>query len=322
MTVTTPAAHSENAYKLGAGFPAGADLEAVQDCFVRIDTSGNIVAATAGQIPDGVLYNDPDTGQAATFSIFGVVKLKFGGTVAIGDILVPTTGGKAIAATSGLGYAKALTVGADGRWGYALLFPQAVAIGSSGIETVTSGALSDSKEVSLLSVTGTVAFTLAVGLYLGQTKIVECSAVSGTPLGTLTVADMYASEPTAWVFTAVGQRLELIWTSTGWKTQKIVPAGTESLVTTNTANPLCLVHLVAVDGVNDYIQPSGVVPGQRSIWIVTGSSTGSTVSGLFYTTAGAATGVDLVINAASDMAVLEWVGARWLGINLVSVTVS
>lgn len=322
MTVTTPAAHSENAFKLGSGFPAGADLEAVQDCFVRIDTSGNIVAATAGQIPDGVLYNDPDSGQASTFSMFGVVKIKFGGTVAIGDILVPSTGGKAIAATSGLGYAKALTVGADGKWGYALLFPQAVAIGSSGIETVTSGALSDSKGVSLLSVTGTQAYTLPNGLYLGQTKVVECSVAATVPAGTLTITDAYSTEPTSYVFNTVGQRLEFIWTSTGWKLQRMISAGTESLSAAATANPLNLIHLVNVNGVNDYIQPSGVVPGQRSIWVVTAGSTGSTVSGLFYTTAGAATGVDLVINAASDMAVISWDGSRWMGENLVSVTVA
>ena len=322
MTVTTPAAHSENAYKLGAGFAAGADLLAVMDCFVRVNTSGAIVVCGSGQIPDGILYNDPNTGQAATFSIFGVVKMKYGGTVAVGDILVPDASGRGVAASSGLGYAKCLQAGGLNDWGYVLLFSQAVAIGAAGIETVTSGALSDSKEISLLSVTNTQAFSQAAGLYLGQTKIIEVSAVSGSPIGTLTVADMYASEPTVWVFNTVGQRLELIWTSTGWKTQKIVSAGTESLVTTNTANPLVAMHLVNVDGVNDYIQPSGVVPGQRSIWIVTAGATGSTVSGLFYTTAGAATGVDLVINAASDTAVLSWSGARWLGETLVSVTVA
>lgn len=324
MAVTINAAHSENAFKLGAGFPAGADLLAVQDCFVRVDTSGNIVAATAGQIPDGVLYNDPNTGQASTFSIFGVVKIRYGGTVAIGDILVPTTGGKAIAATSGLGYAKALTAGGVDDYGWAILFSQAVAIGSAGIETVTSGTLSDSKGVSLLSVTGTQAYTLPNGLYPGQTKTVECSVAATTPVGTLTITDAYASEPTSYVFNTVGQRLEFVWTTTGWKLQRMVSAGVETVAAAGTANPLVLLHLVDINNTNDWIIPSGVVAGQRSLWAVA-SAAGTpvgTISGLFYTTAGAATGIDVNFNAASDQAVLEWVGARWMAISLVSATIS
>jgi hypothetical protein len=200
------------------------------------------------------------------------------------------------------------------------------ASGGGGIETVVgtvAGAvIAPDIEHTFLSVTGTVGFTLADGKRLGQRKVLECSVAATTPIGTVTIADRFASEQATWIFNTVGQRLELIWTSTGWKVQNIVPAGTESLLTTETANPLVAIHLVNVGGVNDYIQPSGVVVGQRSTWVVTAGATGSTISGLFYTTAMAATGVDLVINAASDMAVLQWDGARWLGINLVSVTVA
>ena len=58
------------------------------------------------------------------------------------------------------------------------------------------------------------------------------------------------------------------------------------------------------------------------MWIVTAGANASTISGLFYTTAGAATGVDLQVNAASDMAVLSWGGSRWVPENLVSTTVA
>jgi len=297
-------------------------------------------SATAGLLVRGVAQTqaDNDGGSAGDVQVpglVGVFEFDNDGTnpIAADDIgrvcyvkddhTVQDEGGDSAVVA---GIVQGLSTGATKVWVYVDEMVGELAAAGGGLETVVgtvAGAvISVDVETTLLSVTGTVGFTLGDGKRLGQRKVLECSVAATTPLGTVTINDRYASEPATWVFTAVGQRLEMIWTATGWKVQKVVTAGTESLLTTETAKPLVAVHLVNVGGVNDYIQPSGVVPGQRSTWVVTAGATGSTVSGLFYTTAMAATGVDLVINAASDMAVLEWDGARWVPINLVSVTVA
>lgn len=194
-----------------------------------------------------------------------------------------------------------------------------------GVETVSAaGALEPRWHTSYLSVTNTVAYTLAAGTRLGQRKRIECSAVSGTPLGTVTVADMAGSEPTAWVFTTVGQSLDLEWQSGGWHVIGIGEMGVETVANAGTANPLCLLHLVDIADTVDFIIPSGLVAGQRSMWTATANSGTpvGTVSGLFYTLAGAATGVDVQMNAASDHASLVWVGARWYPAVLISAAIA
>lgn len=192
----------------------------------------------------------------------------------------------------------------------------------SGATTHASGALNLHAHTNYLSVTNTVAYTLADGIRIGQRKRIECSAVSGTPVGTLTINAAWSTEPTSWVFTAVGQALELEWTATGWKLLLLRQIGTEALAASATANPLCLIHFVNLDGANDYIQEAGLIAGQRSVWMATAGTTGSTISGVFYDEDASADGIDINFNAAGDLAVLSWPGTRWLGESLVSCTVT
>lgn len=198
-------------------------------------------------------------------------------------------------------------------------------IEAQGAETISSaGALEPVFPTSYLSVDGTKAYTLAAGTRIGQRKLVQCVAGTNTPLGTLTIADCYGAERTAWVFTNAGQAISLEWTSTGWKLLQAIQAGSETVAAAGTANPLCLVHLVTVGDTVDFIQEAPEFAGQRSIWfgVAVAGAAVATVSGLFYDEDGSADGIDLNMNAVGDMAVLDSAGSRWLATSLVSVTVS
>ncbi len=82
------------------------------------------------------------------------------------------------------------------------------------IETVTSGVISTTKRITLLSVTGTVAYTLANGTWIGQEKILVCSVAASTPIGTVTLTVLGGTTITA--FGVVGESAQLIWTGTQW----------------------------------------------------------------------------------------------------------
>ena len=192
-----------------------------------------------------------------------------------------------------------------------------------GAESITAaGALDPVWPTSYVGPSGTVAYTLAAGTRLGQRKTIKCNAAAATPLGTVTLADAWSTEPTAWVFTTIGQMLELEWTSTGWKILDVVQVGTELVAGAGTANPLCLIHTFDVNGV-DVIQPDAVFAGQRSIWRASAATgAASTISGLFWDEDDSADGIDVNFDAIGDQAVLEWRATRWLATVLVSATVS
>lgn len=81
---------------------AGADLSTTGRYYiVKLDTSGNIVLATAatGAIV-GVLQNKPASGEAALYRFGGTTKVICGGTVAIGDWVTTDSAGKAITTTT------------------------------------------------------------------------------------------------------------------------------------------------------------------------------------------------------------------------------
>lgn len=91
------------------------------------------------------------------------------------------------------------------------------------IETVTSGALSLYKRTSLISITGTQAYTLADGLYEGQRKSVIVTVAATSPDGTLTPATF--ADGTSIDLDAVGESVELEWHATGgWRVISIVGA--------------------------------------------------------------------------------------------------
>lgn len=83
--------------------PAGSALSGAQYKFVAISASGNVnlVAASGGLRADGVLYNKPKSGNAATIVVGGVAKVVSAGVIAAGGLVASDSGGAALAAVSG-----------------------------------------------------------------------------------------------------------------------------------------------------------------------------------------------------------------------------
>ncbi len=156
--------------------------------------------------------------------------------------------------------------------------------GTLGYETKTSGALSLAKTKTYLSITNSVAFTLADGTATGQTHEIECSAVSGTPIGSLTVATMDTAGGGAsalFIFNAVGQKLSLEWNGSAWHIRSLSPAGRTTVAlasTTTTGMVMNLAWDITVSGTkhgtSTHALPNGRFPGQRiHLDVITASST-------------------------------------------------
>jgi len=79
----------------------------------------------------------------------------------------------------------------------------------------TSGAIDITTPVSFLSVTGSVAFSLAAGS-TGQIKILVCTVASTTPVGTLTPVASSNDGYDTIIFNEVGQSATLIYENSGW----------------------------------------------------------------------------------------------------------
>jgi hypothetical protein len=305
--------------------PAGSDLSAKQFHFMDV-TSGTLATAGAGTRVAGVLCNDPDAAnEAGALQIAGVAVVLAGGSISAGGGVASSAAGKAVAASgSAFVCGIALTAADDGDYVGVLLTGSSAVGLAADVETVTSGALNVGVPTSYLSVTGAQAYTLADGAYVGQRKRIECSVAASIPVGTLTINDAATGEPTTWVFNAVGQMIDVMWTSTGWKLMAFRAAGVDTPAAASTLNLLVLQHTIAISGTQDWVLPDGEVPGQMQIFKVASAASipVGTISGLFYDEDGSADGVDINFDAAADMATVVWDGARWNPIQLVSATVS
>jgi len=99
------------------GVVASGDLSAHQFKFMAIGASGAALNTTEGAIVDGVLQNKPDAAdKAASVASRGVSKVMAGAAVTKGALVMSSTTGKAITATTGKHAAgRALeAAGADG----------------------------------------------------------------------------------------------------------------------------------------------------------------------------------------------------------------
>jgi small ligand-binding sensory domain FIST len=96
--------------------PAGADLRTHQYKFVEIGSGGTILLTGNDGHADGVLLNDPNTGEAATVCIFGVTKVECGAVVTRGGSVASGANGAAKNAATGSSIlGTAIETGADGR---------------------------------------------------------------------------------------------------------------------------------------------------------------------------------------------------------------
>lgn len=79
---------------------AGGDLSAKQFHAVKVNSSGQVVAAGDGEAGIGFVQNKPTSGQAATVRVAGVTKAAAGGTVTAGQKIAANADGKAVTATA------------------------------------------------------------------------------------------------------------------------------------------------------------------------------------------------------------------------------
>ena len=96
--------------------PAAADLRTHQYKFVEVNSSGEAALVGDDGHADGVLLNDPNTGEAAIVDIAGVVKVKCGANVTRGASVASGANGAAKNTDTGSAVnGTALETGANGR---------------------------------------------------------------------------------------------------------------------------------------------------------------------------------------------------------------
>lgn len=200
--------------------PASADLSTKQYYFMTI-TSGQLATAGAGVRVAGVLDNKPSAANAPGTLQYGGVALVLSGSSGSAGAVASDSAGKAIPQTGTAELAgTALHDYGSGEYVAVLLAQNAAVAAGGALETVTSGALSVAKRTTLLSVTGTAAYTLGSGLYAGQRKSVFCSVAASIPAGTITGVftdtDGTTARTTA-AFNAVSDELECEWTGAAWQ---------------------------------------------------------------------------------------------------------
>ncbi len=192
----------------------------------------------------------------------------------------------------------------------------------------TAGACLLTRELTELTIGSTLAFTLAAPTYVTQRKRVRCVAVSGTPLGTLTVTSPddtagFICAPT-FLFDTPGQ--EVIFEATSalkWRAIRVIRAGgvADNVVvgTTPITNKLWARYCASATGAVTSVLPNGSAVGER-IQIIC-STAGLGAAGVFdgtytggaavaYTHLGAI-GVAASTTVSGDTALLEWNGAAW-----------
>lgn len=96
--------------------------------------------------------------------------------------------------------------------------------GAGSVEAISSaGALSVNTAISTLAVSGTTAYTLANGLFIGQRKTVVVISGAATPVGTITPATP-SGFATITGLGVVGEGVEFIWGGAGaWYIASVTP---------------------------------------------------------------------------------------------------
>lgn len=208
---------------------------------------------------------------------------------------------------------------------------------SGGVDAVSAaGALDLAKYSTELTISGTKAYTLAAPTVAGQRKRIACVSAASTPLGTVTISSPDDTVgfvcPSAPIFTAVGQTLELIATSAlKWRVQAVRRAGVQILVigtTVTTGMVLAANYSCSVTGTVSSTTtkslPDGLVGGD---FCVVSCSTAASipVGNINFTglTLANVAATDLqAIGATTDTVTLHWNGAAWLVIANSGITVA
>lgn len=217
-----------------ASYPVAASTKIYHGGMVALNASGYLVPGsnTAGLAVVGVAEETVDNTSGADGALrckvsTGMYKFENSGTKAVeqGDagrpIFVEDDQTVADETTKGIVAGLLVEVETDGVT--LLIFPGLSCGIERGIETVTSGAVSPHTRTSLISVTGTQAYTLANGIVEGQRKNLIVTVAASTPDGTLTPTTF--ANGTSIDLDAVLESVELEWHFTGgWRVVQIVGA--------------------------------------------------------------------------------------------------
>ena len=107
-------------------FKATSSLASNQYCFVKLDTSGQIVISTDGANAIGVLQDKPGAGEPGSVcGVSDITKVQCGGSFSAGDLVSSDSSGKAISAGTGdyiMG--QALTAGSSSTLATILFQPR------------------------------------------------------------------------------------------------------------------------------------------------------------------------------------------------------
>lgn len=191
---------------------------------------------------------------------------------------------------------------------------------------------------SQLTVSGTLAFTVAAPTVAGQKKKITCVSAASTPLATVTFTSPDDTTgfvlPAAITFTAVGQSLELTATAAlKWRATKVQRAGVQLLVvgtTVTTGFHMAANYSLSVTGTVSSTAaasrgiPNGLIAGEQIVisQSVAASIPVGNIEGVF-TNLVNANATDLQAwGATTDTCTLLWLGSRWLVFTATGVTVA
>lgn len=309
---------------------AGADLSAKLYRFGKMSSSDVVACSVAGERADGVIGSKPTaSGQAVALYCERVMAVEYGGTVTKGDSLATDSVGRAVTATTGQ-YVNgvALVSGTVGMIGE-MLAPLAAAVNTEYAAVSSSGAIPPTASQVALSVSGTKAYTLADGV-VGHTMRIVCVSAASTPLGTLTIATTFNSQPTTHVFTTVGQALTLRMESTGWNVVGKTRAGSLTVVVGTdvlTGYDLVATYNLSITGTVSSTStmgiPSAQVEGEMiAIRCTTAASTPNGSIAITAKTLAGAAATAAAVNATTDYELLRWDGSAFQELITNSVTLS
>lgn len=192
-----------------------------------------------------------------------------------------------------------------------------------------AGALSLTRVVTELTVSGTKAYTLAAPTRPTQRKIVRCVSAASTPAGTLTVSSPDDTAgfvcPATFFFDVAGQEITLEATAAlKWRVVGIVRKGGDAnnvvVGTTAITNKLWRTYALSVTGTVNSTLPNGSCRGEQ-IQIINTTAASTPIGGLAGTfkggaaaayTALGAIGVVASTTVTGDCALLEWDGSAWV----------
>lgn len=300
--------------------------------FGKYGSGGLVQCSVAGEAAFAVIASKTTaSAQGVDGWIDGISILECGGTVTAGDNVTTDSVGRAVTATAGTvinGVALS-----DGTVGAYIKVGRPIAINTNGDGTYAavsaSGAISPNAGRVDLTVSGTKAYTLADG-NVGHEMDILCVSAASTPLGTLTIATVFGSEPTTHVFTTAGQRLRLRMTATGWKVVAKTRAGSLTVVVGTdvlTGYDLVATYNLSITGTVSSTStmgiPSAQVEGETiAIRCTTAASTPNGSIAITAKTLAGAAATAAAVNATTDYELLRWDGSAYQELVTNSVTLS